>query len=82
MSASPVNLLGLPRRKLEGFFADLNQKPYRARQLMRWIYRDNVFDLDAMTDLSQGLREQLTEKVCFDLPDVTRVQQSKDGTIK
>lgn len=82
MSASPVNLLGLPRRELESFLAELNEKPYRARQLMRWIYRDRVFDPEAMTDLSQGLRDKLAELACFDLPDVTKVQHAKDGTIK
>ena len=36
MSVAPVNLLGLPRRELEGFFAQFGEKPYRAKQLMRW----------------------------------------------
>ncbi|MDG2155835.1 MAG: 23S rRNA (adenine(2503)-C(2))-methyltransferase RlmN [Gammaproteobacteria bacterium] len=82
MSVAPVNLLGLPRRELEGFFARLGEKPYRAKQLMRWLYRDNVLDPEGMTDFSQGLRQQLAEQAVFALPSVTRVQQAKDGTIK
>ena len=82
MSVAPVNLLGLPRRELEGFFAQLGEKPYRAKQLMRWLYRDNVLDQEEMTDLSQGLRQKLAEQAVFTLPSVSRVQQAKDGTIK
>jgi len=82
MSAEAVNLLGLPRKDLEGFFSSLDEKPFRARQLMRWVYRDSVLHPEEMTDLSQGLRTRLAEQVCFDLPEVGRMQRSTDGTIK
>jgi len=82
MSAAPLNLLGLPRQELESFFAGLNEKPYRAKQLMRWLYRDSVLNPAEMTDFSQSLRAALAEQAAFALPDATRVQYAKDGTIK
>ena len=51
--------LGLPRPELEQLFAGLGEKPFRARQLMRWMYGRGVLDPVAMTDLSGALRETL-----------------------
>jgi len=82
MSAESVNLLGLPRKELEGYFADMNEKPFRARQVMRWVYQNGVLDPEEMTDLSQKLRNTLANQVCFSLPTVSSMQRSADGTIK
>jgi len=76
------NLLGMPRGDLEAYFSSLGEKAFRARQLMRWMYRRSVLDIDAMTDLSHGLRDQLGNRVQFLLPPVSRHQQSTDGTMK
>src|SRR5690606_7586765 len=53
------NLLGLPPDELGRFFESLGEKPYRARQIMRWVYQRRALDFDAMTDLSLPLRERL-----------------------
>ena len=45
-----TNLLGLPRPALEAFVAGLGSKPFRARQLMKWLYRRGVADFAAMID--------------------------------
>ena len=43
MSGKRMNLLGLPRAELEAFVAErLSAKPFRARQLMKWIDRKSV----------------------------------------
>ena len=59
MSATntPVNLLGLHEGQLRGYFASLGEKPFRAQQVMKWIYHQGVTDFDAMTNLSLPLRE-------------------------
>ena len=36
--AQRTNLLGLPRSELTQFVAQLGSRPFRARQLMNWIY--------------------------------------------
>ena len=49
---TPTNLLGLDRRGLEHWFAARGEKPFRARQIMPWIYQRNVAAFDQMTDLA------------------------------
>ena len=62
MTGDPVNLLGLARTELEAFVAArFGAKPFRARQLMKWLYRRGVADFTAMTDLAQEFRTQLAE---------------------
>jgi 23S rRNA (adenine2503-C2)-methyltransferase len=72
----------MPRVDLEAYFTSVGEKAFRARQLMRWMYRRSVLEIDEMTDLSIGLREWLAANVAFELPTVTRKQQSVDGTVK
>ena len=54
-----VNLLGLSREGLQEFFVGLGEKPFRARQLMGWMYRFGVDDFAQMTDISKALRDKL-----------------------
>jgi 23S rRNA (adenine2503-C2)-methyltransferase len=78
-----VNLLGLPRAELEAFVADrLGAKPFRARQLMKWIYRRGASDFGAMTDLAQEFRGRLGETAAISVPDIVTEQRSADGTRK
>jgi 23S rRNA (adenine2503-C2)-methyltransferase len=80
--ADKLNLLGLSQRELESLFADLGEKPFRARQLLQWMYQRGVTDLDAMTDLSKPLRERLAERATITLPRVDSEHRSADGTVK
>jgi 23S rRNA (adenine2503-C2)-methyltransferase len=82
MSAPSVNLLGLPRRELEHFFTGLGEKPFRARQLMKWLYARGVLDPMQMTDIALPLRQELAARSAFALPAITAVQESADGTVK
>lgn len=82
MEKSTINLFGMPRGDLEKMFADLGEKPFRARQMMQWIYGRSVLDLDAMTDLSLVLRRQLADRVAMVVPGVLARQESVDGVVK
>jgi 23S rRNA (adenine2503-C2)-methyltransferase len=77
-----VNLLGLDRQALEAFFVQLGEKPFRARQLMKWVYHHGVADFDLMTDLGKGLREKLKIAAEVRPPEVLTEQLSEDGTRK
>jgi 23S rRNA (adenine2503-C2)-methyltransferase len=78
-----VNLLGLPRGELEAFVAErLGTKPFRARQLMTWIYRRGVADFSAMSDLARDFRARLAEIATIAVPDIVTEQRSADGTRK
>ena len=57
-----VNLLGLPKAELEAFVGELGSKPFRARQLMSWLYKRGEGDIAAMTDLAKDFRAQLLER--------------------
>ena len=83
MADDRVNLLGLPRLELEAFVAErLSAKPFRARQLMKWIYRKGAADFSAMTDLAQDFRNQLAQVAKISVPEIVTEQRSTDGTRK
>ena len=85
MSGAPdnkVNLLGLSRPELESFVASLGAKPFRARQLMKWIYRRGESDFAGMTDLAKDLRARLEEVAEVRPPSIVTAQASADGTRK
>jgi 23S rRNA (adenine2503-C2)-methyltransferase len=83
LAGERVNLLGLPRAELESFVAErLGAKPFRARQLMKWIYRRGAADFAAMTDLAQDFRLQLNAVARIAVPEIVAEQVSNDGTRK
>lgn len=77
-----TNLFGLPQGDLEAHFVGLGQKPFHARQLMRWIYQRGADDFAAMTDLSKGLRAALGASAVLQIPTVLSQHNSSDGTVK
>lgn len=80
--AAPVNLVGQSEANLVEFFAELGEKPFRARQILQWIHQRNATGFDEMTDLSKGLRSQLKQTASIQLPTVLSEQRSADGTVK
>lgn len=82
MTSERTNLLGLPRAELEAWFVAQGEKPFHARQLMRWIYERSVHDFERMTDLSLSLRERLQAEAAIELPSLGSRQRSTDGTVK
>src|SRR5579859_5847737 len=77
-----TNLLDLPRPELEAFVATLGSKPFRARQLMNWVYKRGVGSFGAMTDLAKDFRARLGELAEVRPPQVMARQHSADGTCK
>lgn len=77
-----VNLLGLTRPKMEQFLMSLGEKPFRARQILKWIHHAGVDDIDAMTDISKALRARLKEVAEIRPPRVLNQLDSADGTRK
>lgn len=77
-----ANLFDLNQSALREFFTRMSEKPYRAAQLMKWLYHKGVTDINGMTDLSRDLRQRLSGNVDFTLPEILTEQVSSDGTIK
>ena len=57
-----VNLLDLDAEGLAGLFQEIGEKPFRARQVMRWIHQYGAADFTAMSDLSKGLRRSFAPR--------------------
>ncbi|RUO37438.1 bifunctional tRNA (adenosine(37)-C2)-methyltransferase TrmG/ribosomal RNA large subunit methyltransferase RlmN [Aliidiomarina shirensis] len=77
-----VNLLDLNREGIRKFFAELGEKPFRADQVMKWIYHYCIDDFDNMTNLNKGLREKLKQIAEIKAPEIKVQKESIDGTIK
>jgi 23S rRNA (adenine2503-C2)-methyltransferase len=78
----PVNLLDFDAERLAGFFSKIGEKPFRARQVMRWIHQFGEADFAAMSDLSKGLRDKLLETATVAFPQVLADSTAADGTRK
>ncbi|MDX1736197.1 MAG: 23S rRNA (adenine(2503)-C(2))-methyltransferase RlmN, partial [Halioglobus sp.] len=77
-----MNLLGLDESGLRAFFESIGEKPFRAQQVMKWVYHQGITDFDAMTNLGLALREKLEDVAEIDLPEILDEQRSADGTVK
>ena len=78
----PSNLFGLDRAALRARFAEMGEAPYRADQVMNWIYRRGVDDFGAMSNLGKDLRARLVEHFVIRPPELVTEQTSVDGTRK
>ena len=76
------NLLGMTLPEMTTFFADLGEKPFRAKQVFRWIHHFGVDNFEAMTDLAKSLRDKLPGVATIVPPTLMTEQASKDGTRK
>ena len=82
MSETKTNLLDLDRDAMRAFFVELGEKPFRADQIMKWIYHSGCDDFDQMSNVNKALRERLKAIAEIRAPEVSREQRSADGTIK
>ncbi len=82
MHSEPINLLGLDAPALTQLVGQWGGKPFRARQLQKWVHQRNTSCFDDMTDLARDFRAQLTEQCVVQAPAVLTQQRSSDGTRK
>jgi len=77
-----TNLLNYDLAGLTAHFAQMGEKPFRARQVMRWMHQGAAGDFDEMTDLAKSLRAKLNESAQVGVPALMAAQESHDGTRK
>ena len=77
-----INLLGHNRARLEGFFAAIGERSFRASQLLKWVHQLGVDDYAEMSNLSKSLRTRLGEISALRPPEAVSEQRSADGTVK
>jgi 23S rRNA (adenine2503-C2)-methyltransferase len=80
--ATLTNLLDFDPAQLVAYCAELGEKPFRAKQLQRWIHQFGVADFDDMTDLAKSLREKLKTRATVSAPAIISDHTSADGTRK
>ena len=78
----PINLLDFDRKGLQAFFVGLGEKPFRATQVLKWIYQEGISNFDEMTNLSKPLRAYLSEHCQIKAPQIVAEQLASDGTCK
>jgi len=77
-----TNLLDFTLPRLTEWFAREGEKPFRAKQVFRWIHQRGVADFDAMTDIAKSLREKLKATAQVRAPAILSEHRSEDGTVK
>lgn len=81
-SMSKQNLMGLTLDQMQGLFEQLGEKPYRGRQLFKWLYNDRRVDFEGMTNFSKPLRSRLEAEYTIEGLELARREKSIDGTEK
>ncbi len=79
---SKINLLNYSCTDLGKFFLDLDEKSFRAAQVIKWIHQFGVADFSLMTNLSLALRGYLAEHCEVKAPEIAKEQVASDGTRK
>lgn len=77
-----LNLLGLDSDALAQQVAEWGHKPFRAKQLARWVHQRGASRFNQMTDLAKDFRAQLENRCVIDTPLVITKKVSSDGTRK
>lgn len=77
-----INLLGLDRGQLQQFLIECGEKPYRAVQLLKWIYERGIDNFDDMTDISKNFRSHLKNHCSIQTPDIMSEHVASDQTRK
>jgi len=80
--ATLTNLLDFDPAQLVAYCAELGEKPFRAKQLQRWIHQFGASNFDDMTDLAKSLREKLKSRATVTAPAIVSDHTSSDGTRK
>lgn len=76
-----INILDLTPEELKKILEEKGEKPFRANQIMNWIYQ-GVFDFDEMKNLGDGTKALLKKDFSVEVPPVIRLLKSIDGTKK
>ncbi|TCJ17911.1 23S rRNA (adenine(2503)-C(2))-methyltransferase RlmN [Parasulfuritortus cantonensis] len=77
-----VNLLDFDLKGLTDWFQEIGEKPFRAKQVLRWLHQYGADDFEQMTDLAKSLRAKLQEMAEIRPPVLLKEQSSDDGTRK
>ena len=77
------NVLDFTPEELKIKFKDMGFEPYRADQVLQWIYEKGIYDFDRMTNLSLTVREKLKASFLIrHLEEAAREKSHEDDSTK
>ena len=76
------SIYDLNLQDLEQYLIDINLKPFRAKQIFKWLYEKRVMSFFEMSDISKDLQNKLNEDFVIETLNIKDRQISKDGTQK
>ena len=76
------NIKDYTLEELKEELKNIGKKPFRAEQIFKWIYQEQVKSFDEMTNLSLSLREKLKQEYTLCNYNIIKKQESTDGTKK
>lgn len=77
-----IDVKNMTRREMEAFISEMNEKPYRAKQMFTWLYKKHVDSVDKMTDMAKDFRQRLSEKILISRLEPENIHRSADGSKK
>lgn len=78
-----TDILDLTFAELEHFLAtEMNERPFRAKQLWQWLWQKGVTDFESMTNVSKTTRAALAKRAFIRWPEIAETHVSSDGTTK
>ncbi len=82
MSAEQIHPLARMPEEWEEVLSAWGERPFRAKQIFKWIHAEGVLNPELMTNLSKSLRSRLIEGGLSEPGSVAHVHRSSDGTRK
>ena len=76
------NVAHFTKQDLVELFQELGEKSFRAVQVFRWLYQKRVESFSAMSDINKALQNKLSERLCWNFPELCEIIHSKDGSVK
>ena len=80
--SNKTDIRSLTPVQLKDFLVSIDEKPFRAKQILEWLWKKSAHDFDCMSNLSVALRAHLNENFVINAVTVDQKQISRDKTIK
>jgi 23S rRNA (adenine2503-C2)-methyltransferase len=82
MEQTRPNIRAVEVAEIERFIAKMEEKPFRVKQIVEWLWQKHAHSFDEMTNLSLDLRKKLVEHFSLPALSIDTTQMSSDGTFK
>ena len=76
------SIYGYTEKKLKEYLTSVGEKPFRASQIIEWLYRHKINSFDEITNMKKSFIEILKRDFTLDRLELVTRQDSVDGTIK